>query len=59
MDLKRAKEIIASPVMINVMYNGTPIYIESITSDNTTAYVHPLNQANMRQKVGITSLLEQ
>jgi small acid-soluble spore protein H (minor) len=58
MDLKRAKEIIASPVMMNVTYNGTPIYIESITGD-TTAYVHPLNQPNKRQKVDLTSLIEQ
>jgi len=58
MDLKRAKEIIASPVMMDVTYNGTPIYIESITGDNTTAYVHPLNQPNKRQKADIISLIE-
>lgn len=59
MDLQRAKEIVASPIMINVMHNGIPIYIESIAGDNATAYVHPLNQPNNRQKVNITSLIEQ
>jgi small acid-soluble spore protein H (minor) len=36
MELKRAKEIVASPIMLNVTHNGIPIYIESIAADNTT-----------------------
>lgn len=58
MDPKRAKDIASSPVMVNVTHNGVPIYIESIASDSATAYVHPLNQPNNRQKVNISSLIE-
>ncbi len=59
MDQKRAREIVASPVMMNVTHNGVPIYIESIANDKAMAYVHPLNQPNNRQKVDINSLIEQ
>ncbi len=59
MDLRRAKEIVASPVMMNVTYNGTPIYIESVSEDNAKAYVHSLNQPEDRQKVDISNLIEQ
>ena len=59
MDPKRAKEIAASPVMVNVTHNGVPIYIESIMWDNATALVHPMDQPQKQQKVSITSLIEQ
>jgi len=59
MDLKRAKEIAASPVMVKVTHNGVPIYIESIMNDSATAFIHPLDQPSNRQKVSISSLAEQ
>lgn len=59
MDAKRVRDIVSSPVMANVTYNGDPIYIDSISSDNTTAYVHPLNQPSKRQQVNLSSLIEQ
>lgn len=58
MELKRVKEIAASPIMVNVTYNGVPVYIESLAGDNATAYVHSLNQPNNLQKVNITNLIE-
>ena len=39
MDTKRAKEIASSPIMANVTYNGTPIYIESVNENKGTAKV--------------------
>ena len=59
MELNRAKEISASPIMVNVSHNGVPVYIESIDGKNATAYIHQLNQPNNRNKVNIASLIEQ
>lgn len=59
MDKRRAKEIASSPIMVNVTYNGTPIYIESVNDNKETANIHPLNQPNNSQEVSITNLLEQ
>lgn len=59
MDDERAKEIIFSPIMYEVTYNGVPIYIESVNSDNTTANIHFFDQPNSSQKVSISSLIEQ
>lgn len=58
MDKKRAKEIAASPVMANVTYNGTPIYIEGVNDNNETATIHPLDKPNNIQDVPISSLQE-
>lgn len=58
MDKKRAKEIAASPIMINVTYNGTPIYIEGVDDTKGTANIHPINQPNNSQEVPLTNLQE-
>lgn len=59
MDQKRARDIASSPTMINVTYNGTPIYIESVNENNGTANIHNLNQPNNKQVVPLTNLKEQ
>lgn len=59
MDNKRAKEIVSSPVMVNVTYDGIPVYIESVNQGNNTAKIHFLNQPNSSQEVSITNLVEQ
>lgn len=59
MDKNRAKDIASSPVMANVTYNGTKIYIENVNEDKGTAMIHPLNQPDNRQEVPLTSLVEQ
>lgn len=58
MNNKRAKEIVSSPIMAKVTYNGTPVYIEKINSDNTTANVHPLDQPGKSQRVDLSNLIE-
>lgn len=58
MDKKRAKQIASSPVMANVAYNGTPIYIENVNDNNGTANIHPLDQPENRQEVSLNSLKE-
>ncbi len=59
MDKRRAKEIAASPVMINVTCNGEPIYIENINDTRNTAQIHPLNDPERKKEVSLSSLVEQ
>jgi small acid-soluble spore protein H (minor) len=58
MDLKRAKEIASSPVMANVTYNGTRVYIKSVNENSGTANIHPLQQCDNRIDVPVTNLTE-
>lgn len=59
MDAQRAQQIAASPVMVNVTHNGTPIYIQRVNTQNETARVYPLGQPENEQEVPLTSLQEQ
>lgn len=59
MDSKRAKEIAASPMMVNVTHSGFPVYIESVSYLEQKAFVHTLNQPKNRMKVEVSSLTEQ
>jgi small acid-soluble spore protein H (minor) len=58
MRIKRAGEIAASPTMAKVTYFDVPVYIESVSSVNKTAIVHPLNQPQSRQRVSVSALFE-
>jgi len=58
MDKRRAKEIAASPDMINVTFNGEPIYIQSVNEKNETANIYPLDQQEKKQEVSLASLKE-
>ncbi|MFO1445134.1 small acid-soluble spore protein H [Bacillus sp. Bva_UNVM-123] len=58
MDKLRAQEIITSPTMINVTYNGAPIYIQNVDKKNETARIYPLDDPNNEQNVPISSLKE-
>ncbi|OPJ59713.1 H-type small acid-soluble spore protein [Clostridium oryzae] len=58
MNKEHAKEIACSPVMANVTYNGTPIYIEDVNDNKETAYIHSLNEPASKQEVSLNSLTE-
>jgi len=58
MDAQRAQEIADSPTMINVTYNGSPVYIEHVDQQKKTATVHPLNNPSNKQSVPVTKLQE-
>lgn len=58
MDKQRAKEIASSNEMIQVTYNGDPIYIESINPNKDTASIHSLNQPGNSHEVSLTQLME-
>jgi small acid-soluble spore protein H (minor) len=58
MNIQRAQEIATSPVMANVTYNGTPIYIQHVDENNETARIYPLNEPQNEQDVPLNSLNE-
>lgn len=58
MNIQRIKEIIQSDAMIQVSYNGIPVYIEEIDEQNNTAKVFPLDNMKHVQFVDIDGLHE-
>lgn len=58
MNNQRAKDIISSPEMINVTYNGKQVYIEKV-NDNNTACVHFISKPDQTQEVSVNNLIEQ
>jgi small acid-soluble spore protein H (minor) len=55
---QRAIEITNSPVMINVTYDGVPIYIQHVDEKNETARIYPLNQPENEREISLNSLKE-
>ena len=58
MDSQRAQQIIASPHMLNVTYNGTRIYMEKIDPAGQNCTVHYLNKPDKRLDVSLNNLIE-
>jgi small acid-soluble spore protein H (minor) len=58
MNIQRAKEIAASPIMANVTYKGTPIYIQHVDEQNESARIYPLDQPDQEQTVPLFQLEE-
>jgi small acid-soluble spore protein H (minor) len=58
MDKKRAREIATSNELINVSYDGRPIYIENINPTKDAASIHFLNQPGYSQEVALNQLVE-
>lgn len=59
MDVQRAQEIANSPAMINVTFNGNPVYIEHVDRDKQLATIHMLDNPNRKQSVPVKNLMEQ
>lgn len=58
MDANRAKEIKESPDLINVTFNGDPVYIQQIIDQGETAQVYSLENPDNKRKVSINDLQE-
>lgn len=58
MDVQRAQEIAFSPVMANVTYNGSRVYIEHVDQGKQIATVHPLDNPNAKNTVPVANLQE-
>ncbi|MDI9260648.1 H-type small acid-soluble spore protein [Alicyclobacillus sendaiensis] len=59
MDLQRAKEIAASPVMAHVTHEGHQVYIQSVDEGTQTATVYHLKNPDHRYAVHVRDLTEQ
>ncbi len=59
MDVQRAKEIAASPVMAHVTCNGAQVYIKAVNEQDGTANIYHLEQPEVQQEVPVHSLEEQ
>jgi small acid-soluble spore protein H (minor) len=59
MNTQRAKEISTSPVMVNVICNGVPVYIQHVDENNETARIYPLDEPEKEQVVALSNLIEQ
>lgn len=58
MNTQRAKEIAESPVMANVTYNGSPIYIQNVDDSNELARIYLLDDPQNEKEVAIKDLIE-
>ncbi|MTT32948.1 H-type small acid-soluble spore protein [Terrilactibacillus sp. BCM23-1] len=58
MNIHRAKEISTSPIMADVKYQGTPIYIQAVNDENKTARIFPLDEPENEQTVPLSGLIE-
>lgn len=59
MNSQRAKEIVASPSMLDVTCDGVPIYIQHVDEKNETARIFPLGQPENEKEVALSQLNEQ
>ncbi|MFM9281176.1 small acid-soluble spore protein H [Paenibacillus jiagnxiensis] len=59
MNIQRAQEIAASPVMANVLCDGAQIYIQHVDEQNETARIYPLGNPQEEREVPLYALTEQ
>jgi len=59
MNTQRAQEIAESPEMVQVTYDGVPIYIQHVDEQNEMARIYPLEAPQLEQTVPIRSLVEE
>ncbi len=53
----RAEEILNSPAKFEVLYQGEPVWINSLDQNNKTAEI-TLNDTNVRKDVHVNELIE-
>lgn len=58
MDNQRAKDIVSSPAMANVTYNGTKVYMESLNESDQCCIIHFINQPVTKLNVPLSDLEE-
>lgn len=59
MNKQRAEEIVSSPDMVRVTYNGDPIYIQNVDDKQDTARIYPLDDPENEQSVPLNLLKEE
>ncbi|MFC4023363.1 small acid-soluble spore protein H [Oceanobacillus longus] len=59
MNIQRAEEIVQSPDLVNVTYNGEKIYIQHVDDQNQLARIYPLDNPQKEFDVQIEKLTEE
>ncbi|KKI93849.1 spore protein H [Bacillus sp. SA1-12] len=59
MNINRAKEISEMGEMMNVLYQGEGIYIQSVDEEQGTARIYPLNNPQAEKDVSVDHLIEE
>ncbi|WP_087973793.1 H-type small acid-soluble spore protein [Oceanobacillus rekensis] len=59
MNTQRAEEIVQSPNLVTVMYNGEQIYIQHVDEQKQLARIYPLDDPQNEFDVQIENLIEQ
>ncbi|MNC53565.1 Small, acid-soluble spore protein H [compost metagenome] len=59
MNIQRAQEIAASPIMEHVTYEGMQIYIQHVDENTEMARIYPLKQPENEQTVPVRNLVEE
>ncbi len=58
MKFERAQEILATPDMIEVLYQGTPIWIEKLNPGNQSAFISGDSLPGRTKTVPVSQLVE-
>lgn len=58
MNLQRAKEIVESGELANILFNGQRIYIQHVDEEKKTARIYPLDDPENEKEVPVDQLLE-
>lgn len=58
MDTQRAKEIIDSSEMINVIFKGDQVYIQNVNDETDLVRIYPLDNPEYVQDVPVSELNE-
>lgn len=58
MNVSRAQQIYNSEQSHQVLFNGSPIWIESLNADNQTARIRPLDGDGKSHEVPVAELVE-
>ncbi|MDV2582774.1 H-type small acid-soluble spore protein [Alkalibacillus haloalkaliphilus] len=59
MEVNRAQEIYESPTLINVSYQGQPVFIQDIHPSENKATISPLTDIDDKQDVEVDHLVEE
>lgn len=57
-DINRARQILKSEETIEVLRDGSPVWIEGVNEQNNTASVKPLNGQGKVSEVSVADLVE-
>jgi small acid-soluble spore protein H (minor) len=57
-NIQRAQEIVTSPIMTDVTYQGVSVYIQHVDEQNEMARIYPIDQPENEQSVPLKNLTE-